>query len=273
MNYQSIIEPIDMDLLKEIFESARRQSSDIVIIPRFLNANYNGFEIGGIQAQTLVVTSKYSNFNQLRNTPLWKNDTLSYIALYSKDIPVYLKIIKDNGLKDFYLKLSSYLVNGKIISIANEIVSTKQVLMKVSPEEFAEPEYVNPTLYLMPYMKSLDYIKEMQGKFYYSTPITKMDIDMKMDEDFLEVWSGSATEGARAWIPSIDKYDKCLQSYMLYIAKSMFTFSKSDLVTLQINKNIPNERTDIFMVKFHVTRKKGHMISDHDYYVKGFEIK
>lgn len=266
-NYQCTIESINMDLLLKVFENARRQSSDIVIIPRFLNANYDGFEIGGIQSQTIIVTSVYNNFSQLRNVPLWDNNTLSHISLYSKDIPIFMKIIKDNNLKDFCMEIHSYLVNGIYMSIATKIISTKKILMKTSSEEFAEPELVNPTLTLLPYMNTLNQIKLIQYKFQNSQIINKEWVDMKCDENFTDVWNNSAAEGSKAWIP-----DNSLKQFILYIAKTMFTFSKADQVSLQIANNIQGERPDMFLAKFHIMRKKGSLISNHDYYVSGFKI-
>lgn len=272
MNYELILEPIDMNLLIPVFENARKQSSDIVIIPRFLNSIYNGFEIGGIQSQTIIVTSKYNNFVNIQNTPLWSNESLSYISMYSKDIPPYLKLIRDNNLTDFYLEIHKYMINGVYISIATKLVSSKQILMKLNNEEFAEPELVNPTILLLPYLDSLRSIKLMIYKFETSFKLTQMALNMKDDEDFIEIWNGSATEGSRAWVPNIEKYDKSLSPYILYLAKSMFTFSKSDQVNLQLSTNIIGERSDIFLAKFNVIRKKKSLVSIHDYYVSGYKL-
>lgn len=262
---------IDANLLYRVLENARRQSSDIVLIPRFLNKNLNnGFETSGIQARTLTVLSDYSDFVDLQQTPLWLDETLSYIALYSKDIPPYLKIINDNNLKDLYIIMHKYIVNGMPVSVARTIKGTKQIEIINPMTNKAEKTY--PILSLIPYQNILNAIRLMQYKVSSSNIINTIQIDMKDDVDFIDTWNSMSSEGSRVWVPNEEKYGSLLKPYILYLAKCMFSFSKADKVSLEIRDNIIDERLDVFIAKFTVNRKKGKHISNHQYFVSGYKL-
>lgn len=268
--YQYLTEPVNWQLLYRVLESARKQSSDIVIIPRFLKSEYNGFQIAGLQSGTLTVLSEFGYIYE--DTPLWSNPALSYIALYSKDIPPYLKIIKENNIDDLYFNIHGYIVNNTPIYIARTLKSDKQVYVKNPYLPDADPELMSPLLPLLPYQEYLDRIRLMKEKYDTGEVVNRMTINMKDNEEFVEIWAGMTSDGSRIWVPDITKYGDNLKPYILYLAKVMFTFSKSDEVYLEIRDNIQNERDDVFMAQFIVTRHKGKDSSIHRYYISGLKI-
>lgn len=261
-------EYIDANLICRILKSARKQTSDIIIIPRLLN-NSN-FEIAGIQSRTLIVLSDFSEFKDLYFTPLWEDESLSYIALYSKDIPAYIKTIQDNTLDTLYFDIHEYIVNGYPVSIARSLTSDKLVLLSVPQNE--ESVLAHPTLSLLPYQEYLDKIQLMKLRFNISNIVNEEEINMKEHDGFKNVWEGLASDGAKLWLPDISTYSEILRPYILYLAKCMFSFSKADQVYLQIRDNIPNERSDMFIARFKIIRKKGKDISIHEYYTNGFKL-
>lgn len=262
---------IDANLLYRVLENARRQSSDIVLIPRFLNKNLNnGFETSGIQARTLTVLSSFSDFIDLQQTPLWSDETLSYIALYSKDIPPYLKIIKDNDLQELIIIMHKYIVNNIPISVARIIKGPKQVEITNPITNTTEKTY--PILPLIPYQDILNIIHFMQYKVNSSTIINNIELNMKDDTEFIDIWDSMSSDGSRLWVPNEEKYGSTLKPYILYLAKCMFNFSKHDQVSLEIRDNIIDERNDVFIAKFTVNRKKGRQISNHQYFVSGYKL-
>lgn len=263
---------VDTSKLMKVLKSAKKQSSDIVIIPRFLNIDYNGWEIAGVQSKTMTVISEFSEFKNLYSVPLWEDPALSYIALYSKDISPYIKILQENHIDMLYLVVNQYIVNRIPIYIATSLESDKKVLLSNPHDPQAKPVLSNPILLLTPYQEYLDKIKLMQHKFDNATIVTNIRLNMKEDEEFTSIWSGISSDGSKVWIPNINKYGDHLKPYLLYLAKSMFSFSKSDEVTLEIRDNIIGERSDVFIVKFIVTRHKGKEISIHQYFVSGFKL-
>lgn len=270
--YQYVIEEVNGHILYKVLEAARRQSSDIVIIPRFVNSDYNGFQIAGLQSGTIAVISEYSSFKDIKNIPLWDSQYLYYIALYSKDIPGYLKIMKDNDLYELSFNSHRYIVNNKQISIARTLKSFQEVLVKNPYANDTKQELMNPLLPLLPYQEYLDKILLVINKYNNSEIVNRIEIDMRENEEFVETWSGLSSDGSKVWVPDIKKYGHKLKPYILYLAKCMFAFSKPDQVHLEIRDNIPNERTDVFMAKFIVTRIKGKDSSVHNYYVSGLKI-
>ena len=264
---------VDTNNLYRVLKSAKKQSSDIVIIPRFLNTEYNnGWEISGIQSRTITVISEFSEFKDLYSMPLWENPSLSYIALYSKDISPYLKILQENSIDILYFVVNQYIVNRIPISIATSLESDKKILLSNPHDPKAKPIMTKPILLLIPYQEYLDKVKLMQIKFETATIVNEEEIDMKNDIEFSTTWDGLSSDGAKIWVPDINKYNDILKPYMLYLAKCMFNFSKADQVFLQIRDNIIRERNDVFMARFTVLRKKGKEISKHQYYMSGFKL-
>lgn len=271
--FQYTVTAIDGELIYRVFEAARRQSSDIVIIPRFLNSEYNrGFEIAGLQSRTLSVISDFSYLKDLYNKPLWDDPSLSYISLFSKDIPSFLKIMKEYNIYDMYFIMHSYIVNGVSISVARKLKAYKQILMKNPEDPEGEPTMQNPIISLIPYQESLDRILLMKDKFNTSTIVNEIELNMKDDTEFVDMWNGMASDGSKVWVPDMNKYGTDLKPYILYLAKCMFSFSKLDSVSLQIRDRIPDERNDVFIVRFTVVRKKGRENSIHQYYVSGIKL-
>lgn len=270
--FKSTVVAIDGELIYKILEAARRQSSDIVIIPRFINSEYNGFETAGLQSRTLVVLSSFSYLRNLYSVPLWDDPSLSYIALLSKDIPPFLKIMKDNNIYDMYFIMHTYIVNGIEVSVARYLKAYKQILMKNPYDAEGEMILQTPILELIPYQDSLDRVRLIQSKFESSTIVNEIELNMKDDIEFVELWNGLSSDGSKIWVPDANKYGKELKPYVLYLAKCMFSFSKADSVVLQIRDNIIGERSDVFLVQFTVTRKKGKEYSIHKYYASGIKL-
>lgn len=271
--FQCTVDAIDGELIYRVFEAARRQSSDIVVIPRFLNSEYNrGFEISGLQSRTLSVISEFSYLKDLYNKPLWDDPALSYISLLSKDIPSFLKIMKENNIYDMYFIMHNYIVNGISISVARMLKAYQQILMKNPEDPEGEPTMQHPILSLLPYQESLDRILLMKSKFDTASIINEVELNMKDDIEFVDMWNGMASDGSKVWVPDISKYNLNLRPYILYLAKCMFSFSKPDSVSLQIRDNIPEERSDVFIVQFTVIRKKGKEYSIHKYYTSGIKL-
>lgn len=260
---------VNIDLIYKVLKSVRKQTSDIVIIPRFLNNNED-FEIAGIQSRTLVVLSEFSEFKDLYSIPLWGDSSLSYIALYSKDIPGYLKVLQDNTIDTLYFNIHEYIINNIPVSIARTLTSNKMVLINIPQNP--EPILDYPILSLLPYQDYLDKIITMKTKFNSSQIVNEEEINLKEHDGFMKTWEGLSSEGSKVWLPDINKYSNKMKPYILYLAKCMFSFSKSDQVYLQIRDNILDERTDVFIARFKVIRKKGKEISIHQYYTSGFKL-
>ena len=270
--FQYTVDAVDGELIYKILEAARRQSSDIVIIPRFLNKDYNGFEIAGLQSRTLSVISEFGYFKDLYDKPLWDDPALSYISLYSKDIPGFLKIMKDNNIYDMYFIMHNYTVNGISISVARNLKAYQQILMKNPEDPEGDMTMQHPRLSLLPYQDSLDRVLLLKSKFDTASIINEIELNMKDDTEFVDMWNGMTSDGSKVWVPDSNKYSTNLKPYILYLAKCMFSFSKPDSVSLQIRDKIIGERSDVFIVQFTVVRKKGKEYSIHKYYVSGIKL-
>ena len=246
--FQYTVDAVDGELMYKIFEAARRQSSDIVIIPRFLNKECNGFEIAGLQSRTLSVVSEFSYLKDLYDKPLWDDPALFYIALLSKDIPSFLKIMKDNNIYDLYFIMHNYIVNGIPISVARSLKAYQQILMKNPEDPEGDMTMQYPILPLLPYQDSLDRVLLLKSKFDSASIVNDIELNMKDDTEFVEMWNGMASDGSKVWVPNSNKYSIDLKPYILYLAKCMFSFSKPDLVALQIRDKIIGERSDVFLL-------------------------
>ena len=257
---------VDPKLLTFILEQSKKQTADIVLVPHTIGAL--DYHIMGIIAGAITCYSVFESFQPYFGVPLWKDPSMSEIAYMYKDVSPFLKLVKMKENMALRIEYHTYIVNGQQISVGTRIIGEE--VETYSPDG-AKLNLV-PTLPLLPpqvHMQHAFYRKmqwEEAGNFIAG-------VNLDNDTEFQEIWNGKASDGAKAWIPRVETYSDYLKPYIFYIAKTMFAFSKSDIVKLQIKESIPGESANFFMFDFIVQRKSKKQHSHHHYLAMGIRIE
>ena len=158
-------EQIDFEYMKYVLEIARTISSDIIVIPRLISQSSLRSCIIGLSHNSII---SYSRFNVFENKniplkPLWFDPSLQYISLYSKDIPVWFKIMNDNKLQDACMYFHKYIVNNQEISIGTAI-EANNLITTILPKQ-TEKVTIHPTISLYPYQDTLNKVYDLLNKW------------------------------------------------------------------------------------------------------------
>lgn len=263
-------EPVNLDLFKRILELAKKQTADIVIIPQTSSewGRFGYHHIFGTTANTIVAFSRFQSLENVRD-PLWSEEAINAIALYYKDISPFLRAIGENGIHQLFLDYHLYTVNRGMVGVGTTLNTRVEVAVKDS--RTGEDTTIVPSLSLIPAFDSLQRYFFMDELWSLSRPVSN-PIELNDNSEFIEVWNGKASDGAKAWTPNFNKYGIELKPYILYLSKTMFAFSKNDLVTVEIRDCLPQRPANEFLCKFTVIRTARKQLSQHNYLFMGIKM-
>ena len=262
-------EVIETSKLKFVFEQAKKQTADIVIIPQFLHNSTGSFDIAGIASNSITSSSRFQVFESFHEA-LWNDSSLFAMGLWYKDISPFLKVIGDHGVKQLIIKYNVYEVNGNNVGLAESLTTATPIMIKNSN---GEPQCVfSPILPLLHIIEPYNKVKANLS-LWSMLPKIMEPIVLTDDELFTDIWSGKTSDGALAWKPDINRYPERLRPYIIYLSKCMFAFSKSDKVYLEFRDKTfgPNFYNE-FMCMITVQRVSKKQYSTHTYLFHGIKV-
>lgn len=261
------IQPAEM---LHILELCKKQSSDLVIIPQCpgLISPARGWNVCGTSANSIIADTTFDPIMIKGIKFLWRSPSVGYIACAYKDISGFCKCIRENRMEKLKLVINEYEVNGRKVGVATELkgIRTAMIFSRVAGEK---QEKV-PHLPLYPYMSDINMVRMTENKWYGSKVVGA--IDLNRETDFQYVWNCKTNMGGKVWVPDICKYDDKMKPYVMYLSKTMFNFTRTDEVGLEIRNQIPGEDYNKFMVRFSVRRKGRVNTSTNNYYMMGILI-
>ena len=264
-------EAVDIELFKLVLEQTKKQTADIAVIPQFLHnsSTYAYFDIAGINANSIVAASSFQILESV-NQPLWQDPALFAISLYSKDISPFLRMIKDNNIRSLRIEYHVYEVNGKNVGIGT-LLTTDTEIPVLDPRSGKESKVI-VCIPLVPFLYHYNHI-ESNFLAWSVTPAIMDPIVLNNDEDFMNIWNGKASDGAKAWNPRIEKYPERIRPYVIYLAKTMLAFSKSDEVSLEFKDRVYGDNfQNEFFCLIRVNRVSKKQYSRHMYLFKGIKL-
>lgn len=267
----TISEQVDLKMFRTILEHAKKQTADIVVIPQVASEQRKfGFHhIFGMTANTIIAASTFQALEEPPMPPLWKESAINTITFYYKDISPFLRLLKDHGINQLYLDYHLYKVNHGMVGVGYSLNTKVEVPIKDS--RTGEDSVIVPSLELIPPFDIVNRYFFMDQLWEASRPIGN-PIDLNDDSEFIEVWNGRASDGAKAWTPNFSKYGMELKPYILYLSKTMFAFSKNDLVKVEIRDSLPNRPANEFLCCFTVIRNSRKQWSQHNYLFMGIKM-
>ena len=263
-------EQVNLDLIKMVLELAKKQTADIVVIPRISSewGRFGYHHVLGITANTIVAFSRFQALESVKD-PLWVDENINAIALYYKDISPFLRVVGDHGINQLFLDYHLYTVNRGMVGVGTSL--TTKVEATVKDSRTGEDTVVVPSINLIPAFDSVQRYFFMENLWSVSRPVSN-PIELNDNSEFIEVWNGRASDGAKAWTPNFNKYGVELKPYIVYLSKTMFAFSKNDLVTVEIRDSLPQRPVNEFLCKFTVIRTARKQISQHNYLFMGMKM-
>lgn len=262
-------EIVDASMIKFVFEQAKKQTADMVIIPQFLHNSTGSFDIAGEMANSISSSSRFQVFESFHDS-LWNDSSLVAIGLWYKDISPFLKVIGDHGVEKLQINYNVYEVNGNNIGIAVSLTTAKPIMIKKPNEDVTECVF-SPVLPLLPIMDPFKRVKD-NLTMWSMLPKIMDPITLTEDELFMNIWSGKTSDGALEWKPDVNRYPENLRPYIIYLSKCMFAFSKSDKVYLEFRDIPPYLFKNEFMCMITVQRVSKKQYSTHTYLFHGIKV-
>lgn len=261
---------INKDYFLVLLELAKKQTCDIVIIPRMSKewVRFGYDNIFGITANSIIAASSFKEHLDSFLDPVWDDISVGYIALYYKDISPFLRLLDKDQKMEFTLDSNIYRVVNSDIGVGQEVDSNQDVPITL-PDSSVVTQHNKLTLF-----PPFDIVKRyfwMEDMWRYSSAVSAQ-IDLNDDSDFIEIWSGKAADGAKIWKPDINRYGIEFKPYILYLSKTMFTFSKGDKVKVEIRNKLPNRPHNEFLCRFSVYRNIKRKHSEHHYTFLGITM-
>lgn len=279
-HYQEAVIEVNFNNIRLVLEEAKNLKSDIIIIPQLLFQSDIESSILGVSANSIVTFATLSNLDILRdNCPLWNDDSLKFISLFSKEISPFLKIIYDyaesltrtqlsisdtkvkipknkileNLPRSAYIRYRKYIVNGEVQSVAYrlEVYDIHGVILQ---NLLGNNTSVASIINLINYDVNLFNIKRYRN--LWMTGINVGTIDITNDIRFNTIMNSKTTDGAQIWIPDEEIYGSIYRPYILYLNKAFLNISKGDSVRLSIVDFVPEVPINYFLASFEITKPK-----------------
>ena len=250
--------------MKKILDLAKKQTADMVIIPQYpaILSQERDWNIAGIVGGSIVSTTNFAeNALPKQFGLLWRNISIPYICIQHKDINPFLKLLNTTDEYEMSMLINLYDING----------IKRGIVFGFSVGKIQQgPDGMIPNLPAFPYIDLLNQINMVRYKWYNSTSIATLYLDE--EKVFQNIWKGKASDGANIWVPKSHTPGVNLDPYIMYLGKTMFSFSKNDHVTVEIRDQIPGEYWNKFMAEFKVIRKAKGCSSTHDYTLIGLKL-
>lgn len=261
---------INTEYFLKLLELAKKQTSDIVVIPRLVkeSANFGYDNIFGITANTIVAASSFVEALDPFTDPVWDDPSVDHIALYYKDISPFIRVLNLDPKMEFTMESRAYKVVDSEVGVGQVIDSNQRIPLILPDTTFGTQP--NRLSLIPPFdiVKRYFWIEKMWG---YASPISN-PIDLNDDNDFIEIWNGKAADGVKMWAPDITRYGLAFKPYILYLSKTMFTFSKGDKVNVEIRNKLFNRPSNEFLCRFSVYRYNKKQHSGHNYTFLGITM-
>lgn len=255
---------IDINCIIPILEFAKVPTTEYITIPRIVTQDSIYTSIIGSNNNSIININQFDEIILKFEQPLvlWSEPAIPCISFIANQIPPFLKAIKDNGISKIRMEYVLYHVNGMPSGIAVNMFVDEIVKMKNSQGELDW----KPCIKMISHYDIVPFIETIYNKFENSRQIYTLTLDN--NTEFRDIWNLKSSDGCKIWVPNMDIYPDTIKPYIMYLSKSAFAVSKSDMVTLTIRDTIPGEIYDKFIVRFEVTKKirKG-IFSRHNYYM------
>ena len=265
--------------IKNILEKAKNLKTDAVLIPQIPS---NLSKIVGVSANSIITIADFQDlsFNTPGYTPtvLWKDEQLSNIQLFLKDVNPFLKIITDTaevearkannildpktklpkGLADQFLPKECVISghrypNGDVANILTVFNKDGKVMSNI----LGNNTVVNSHISLFNFDIESKVAKLLQMQTWSSYVA---GIDVSKDASLLSILDRKTTDGSSLWTPS--KYDMIkdettvYKEYTTYINKAFLNISKGDKVYLNIVDHIKDLGEKYYLMTFDIQKPK-----------------
>lgn len=280
-HYQEAMIEVNFNDIRLVLEEAKNLKSDILIIPQLLFQCDITSSILGVSANSIVTFANLANLKETNiwNRPLWKEDSLKFISLSSKEISPFLKIIYDyaesltrtqlnisdpkvktpkdkiaeNLPRSAYIRYRKYIVNGEVQSVAYRL-EVYDIHGDILQNLLGNNTSVASIINLINYDVNLFNIKRYRN--LWMTGVNVGTIDITNDVRFNTIMNSKTTDGAQIWIPDEEIYGSIYRPYILYLNKAFLNVSKGDSVRLSIIDFLPEVPINYFIVSFEITKPK-----------------
>ena len=261
---------VNTEYFLKLLELAKKQTSDIVVIPRLVkeNAHFGYDNIFGITANTIIAASSFHEALDPFTDPVWNDASVDHIALYYKDISPFIRLLESRPNMAFTMESRIYQVVDSEVGVGQVIDSNERIPLILPDTTIGSQPHRLSLLPPFDIVKRYFWIEQLWG---YSSPISN-PINLDDDSEFIEIWSGRAADGVRMWTPDITRYGLAFKPYILYLSKTMFTFSKGDKVKVEIRNKLPNRPANEFLCRFSVYRYNKKQHSGHHYTFLGITM-
>ena len=276
--YIELTEVLDFRKIKFVLEEAKNLKTDILLIPQFIFQASIYSSILGISDNAIITIG---DFDRLRDESfnkegLWRDTSLKYISLWTKDISPFMKLINDTAEskvrevlnitnpkekvkkdkieeflpKSILLTYRKFIVNNIEISIGTKLTILDEN-NKILSVTLGNNTVVTSEINLINYQQNLGHILEYSNMWNSGHKVCE-NVDISDDFEFNDIINVKTTEGARMWIPK----DNNLKQYMVYLNKAFINISKGEKIYLSIVDNIPNKQYNYFLVNFFIDKAK-----------------
>ena len=260
---------VETNKLLPILDSVKHMKSEYIIIPRNLLQQSYESSILGVSYNAIVTVGDYLAFKNPYYYELWREPSLKYIALASKDIKNFFQMHKEYRSR-FYssyaqptelaIDTNEYVVNNTRVSIGYSLSAVDHSINQLSQAEAAIRNGALARISLVPYNEFLCKVNVMMFNDHNSLPIIPM-CNVGSNKDFMDIMNAKAEVGSVIWIPVIGGLSPLTaQQYAMSLPTTLMRVNNDDQVYCMIKDRIPDQNGSCFMVNFRLEKPKSKCV-------------
>lgn len=260
---------VETNKLIPILDSVKHMKSEYVLIPRNLLQQSYESSILGVSYNAIVTVANYLEFKNPYYYELWRDPSLQYIAIASKDIKNFFLMHKDYRIR-FYssfaqpaelaIETNDYIVNGMRVSIGYNLTAVDHSINQLNKVEASIRKEALARIPLVPYDDLLYKINLMMFNEKNSIPIIPMS-NVGTNKEFMDIMNAKAEVGSVIWIPVIGGLSPLTaQQYAMSLPTTLMKINANDQVYCIIKDRIPDQNGSYFIVNFRLEKPKAKCV-------------
>jgi hypothetical protein len=250
--------------IMDVLEVAKNLKSEYTVIPRLLFQKTPSSSILGVSYDAIVSVINAQCLDDPKYYELWKDESLPYIRLESKNInqfnlehkTIMKSLHRDyDPVKEARLLYNTYLVNGKPTSVGTRL-DDRDV-------ELESKGILLPTMPLFNHTESLGKAESMLFA-YQNSSFAVQSTEITDNQAFMDIANSKAGIGATMWVPEGvgNLTTEQAHRYTMSLTGNLLNISKGDKVFITIKDRLAGRTGYNFIVRFDVYKiKKGMTIS------------
>lgn len=235
--------------ISRVLGMGKNLKSEILIIPRIITQSTFQSSLVGISYDSVITLSYFRDLTGV--IELWEDKSLPYIALYTKDINEFLKVISDNSgdleLPSFEIDADEYCYGIGIYKIATNL----RVIIK---KKYSD-SYINQPLPCISPYAAMNSILSMEQSITGGTKVVDRAV-VTTDEKLRLIIDSKASFGAGIWIPQMPEIDPNNGPYYISLMPTLLNFSKGDEILFTLYDDLVHWTGSFFIAEFEVVKHK-----------------